>query len=237
MRLWDVGAAACTDTFNHNKAVYCVAAAPGGDGLVAFGGAEKALRVSKEVARAGAHLLGAGAIVAGPQEQAFTVAQGPPASGGIAVELWRCLCHRVSLRGCRLCAARRCCACPRPCCLPAAPHRVPLAGMGPTAARRRGPGSAGMQLPHRLDLRHCLAPQLRWAQPAHTCPHKHTKIGIQGWRDAHTVGLTSLRQRQFRLALPWLAPRHCWGCSLRLALPIKKSALAVSGFPMLQPTT
>ncbi len=113
MRLWDVGAAACTDTFNHNKAVYCVAAAPGGDGLVAFGGAEKALRVSKEVARAGAHLLGAGAIVAGPQEQAFTVAQGPPASGGIAVALWRCLCHRVSLRGCRLCAARRCCACPR----------------------------------------------------------------------------------------------------------------------------
>ncbi|PRW33193.1 ribosome biogenesis WDR12-like protein [Chlorella sorokiniana] len=45
VRLWDVEAATATDTFNHNKAVHCVGAAPGGAGLVAFGGAERALRV------------------------------------------------------------------------------------------------------------------------------------------------------------------------------------------------
>ena len=45
MRLWDAELAACRDTLHHNKAVYAVAAAPGGAGLVAFGGAEKALRV------------------------------------------------------------------------------------------------------------------------------------------------------------------------------------------------
>jgi hypothetical protein len=45
VRLWDAELAACRDTLHHNKAVYAVAAAPGGAGLVAFGGAEKALRV------------------------------------------------------------------------------------------------------------------------------------------------------------------------------------------------
>ena len=45
VRLWDVETAAASDTHHHNKAVHCVAAAPGGAGLVAFGGAEKALRV------------------------------------------------------------------------------------------------------------------------------------------------------------------------------------------------
>lgn len=33
------------DTFNGSKAVYCVAAAPQGSELVAFGGAERALHV------------------------------------------------------------------------------------------------------------------------------------------------------------------------------------------------
>ena len=45
VRLWDAELAACRDMLHHNKAVYAVAAAPGGAGLVAFGGAEKALRV------------------------------------------------------------------------------------------------------------------------------------------------------------------------------------------------
>lgn len=54
VRVWDVEARANTETLNHNKAVYCVAAAPGGGpGLVAFGGAEKAVRVWDPRARAG----------------------------------------------------------------------------------------------------------------------------------------------------------------------------------------
>jgi ribosome biogenesis protein YTM1 len=45
-----------TETLNHNKAVYCVAAAAAGSrgrGLVAFGGAERALRVWDPRTRAG----------------------------------------------------------------------------------------------------------------------------------------------------------------------------------------
>ena len=45
VRLWDVETATATETFNHNKAIHCVGAAAGGQGLVAFGGAERALRV------------------------------------------------------------------------------------------------------------------------------------------------------------------------------------------------
>lgn len=61
VRLWDVGAAANSHTFNHNKAVYCVAAAPGGEGLVAFGGAEKTLRVSQRRRACWPHAAGCGA--------------------------------------------------------------------------------------------------------------------------------------------------------------------------------
>lgn len=53
VRLWDVEAGAASETFNHNKAVHCVGAAPGGQGLVAFGGAERALRVRALGAGAG----------------------------------------------------------------------------------------------------------------------------------------------------------------------------------------
>ncbi|EFN51158.1 hypothetical protein CHLNCDRAFT_141384 [Chlorella variabilis] len=53
VRLWDVETAAASDTHHHNKAVHCVAAAPGGAGLVAFGGAEKALRVWDPRVRSG----------------------------------------------------------------------------------------------------------------------------------------------------------------------------------------
>lgn len=47
MRRWDVDAGANTDTLNASKAVYCVAAPPegAGAGLVAFGGAERVLRL------------------------------------------------------------------------------------------------------------------------------------------------------------------------------------------------
>lgn len=46
VRRWDVETGANTETHNGAKAVYCVAAEPGGDGsVVAFGGAERALHV------------------------------------------------------------------------------------------------------------------------------------------------------------------------------------------------
>jgi hypothetical protein len=48
VRMWDAVTGANLDTLNHNKALYCVAAAPrasGGSGLVAFGGAGRALGV------------------------------------------------------------------------------------------------------------------------------------------------------------------------------------------------
>ena len=46
VRLWDVETGTNTDTLNHNKAVHAVAAAPSGSGgLVAFGGAERAVRL------------------------------------------------------------------------------------------------------------------------------------------------------------------------------------------------
>ncbi|KAK9821782.1 hypothetical protein WJX81_002702 [Elliptochloris bilobata] len=47
VRRWDVGSGANTDTLNASKAVYCVAAPPegAGAGLVAFGGAERVLRL------------------------------------------------------------------------------------------------------------------------------------------------------------------------------------------------
>ena len=45
MRRWDAESAVNVDTFNGSKAVYCVAAAPDGGALVAFGGAERALHV------------------------------------------------------------------------------------------------------------------------------------------------------------------------------------------------
>ena len=47
VRRWDVDAGANTDTLNASKAVYCVAAPPegAGAGLVAFGGAERVLRL------------------------------------------------------------------------------------------------------------------------------------------------------------------------------------------------
>ena len=47
VRRWDVDAGANTDTLNASKAVYCVAAPPegAGVGLVAFGGAERVLRL------------------------------------------------------------------------------------------------------------------------------------------------------------------------------------------------
>jgi len=48
VRRWDVESGAATDTLNASKAVYCVAAPPrdaSGAGLVAFGGAERVLRL------------------------------------------------------------------------------------------------------------------------------------------------------------------------------------------------
>jgi ribosome biogenesis protein YTM1 len=53
VRLWDVASGTERDVLHHNKAVYCVAAAPGGAGLVAFGGAERALRLWDPRARTG----------------------------------------------------------------------------------------------------------------------------------------------------------------------------------------
>ena len=46
VRWWDVETGANTETHVGSKAVYCVAAAPGGSSsLVAYGGAERALRL------------------------------------------------------------------------------------------------------------------------------------------------------------------------------------------------
>jgi ribosome biogenesis protein YTM1 len=46
VRRWDPEVGAAADALHHDKAVHAVAAAPGGDGrLVAFGGAERALRL------------------------------------------------------------------------------------------------------------------------------------------------------------------------------------------------
>lgn len=52
VRLWDVEAGANTDSLHHNKAIYCVAAAASSS-LLAFGGAERALRVWDPRARGG----------------------------------------------------------------------------------------------------------------------------------------------------------------------------------------
>ena len=54
VRVWDVETGINTQTLNHNKAVYALAAAPGSSGApVAFGGAERALRVWDPRARGG----------------------------------------------------------------------------------------------------------------------------------------------------------------------------------------
>lgn len=46
LRTWDAGTQTNTETLNHNKAVYCLAVPPSqGAGVVAFGGAERAVRV------------------------------------------------------------------------------------------------------------------------------------------------------------------------------------------------
>lgn len=46
VRLWDVATGVNDATLNHNRALHCVATPPGGgNGVVAFGGAESGLRM------------------------------------------------------------------------------------------------------------------------------------------------------------------------------------------------
>jgi len=57
VRLWDVATGTNHQTLNHNKAVHAVGMAPGGDGVVAFGGAEGALHIWDPRARKGDSLV------------------------------------------------------------------------------------------------------------------------------------------------------------------------------------
>ena len=58
VRRWDVQTGVVTDTLNSNNAVYAVATAPqDGTGVVAFGGAERALRLWDSRARGTENLV------------------------------------------------------------------------------------------------------------------------------------------------------------------------------------
>lgn len=56
--MWDVATGTNVQTLNHNKAVHAVGMAAGGDGVVAFGGAEGTLRIWDPRTRTGEKLVG-----------------------------------------------------------------------------------------------------------------------------------------------------------------------------------